>query len=178
MKPWDGIIPKEEQDAYRAVGFGRQNPPLARPIAELDQAPFVQPHDRHTALLGGVDDAAGAWPQADALGQRPGGCVAVGRGLVVEATRLGLEHLGQCGCLGRLLLGLAAQLVGHLLGMQQQLRSRRTVRRLVTGLAARVWVDRLHSVHQVLVRRISPPTGSVPRRLAYPRSILPDRPGV
>jgi nicotinamidase-related amidase len=23
MKPWDGIIPKEEQDAYRAVGFGR-----------------------------------------------------------------------------------------------------------------------------------------------------------
>jgi maleamate amidohydrolase len=23
MKPWDGIIPKEEQEAYRAVGFGR-----------------------------------------------------------------------------------------------------------------------------------------------------------
>jgi len=23
MKPWDGIIPKEEQEAYRVVGFGR-----------------------------------------------------------------------------------------------------------------------------------------------------------
>ena len=22
MKPWDGIIPAEEQEAYRAVGFG------------------------------------------------------------------------------------------------------------------------------------------------------------
>ena len=23
MKPWDGIIPIEEQEAYRAAGFGR-----------------------------------------------------------------------------------------------------------------------------------------------------------
>ena len=23
MKPWDGIIPAQEQEAYRAVGFGR-----------------------------------------------------------------------------------------------------------------------------------------------------------
>ena len=25
MKPWDGVIPQHEQDAYRAAGFGRSS---------------------------------------------------------------------------------------------------------------------------------------------------------
>ena len=25
MKPWDGIIPQAEQDAYRAAGFGKRS---------------------------------------------------------------------------------------------------------------------------------------------------------
>ena len=127
--------------------------------------------EKHADLLARVGDRLPGLPRGVGqpcvgLGQRTRRRVAVGRGLVVEATRLGLEHLGQSGRLGRLLLRLAAQLVGHLLGVQQQLRSRRTVRRLVTGLGVCVWVDRLHSVHQVLVQPTLPPTGSVPRRLA------------
>ena len=90
----------------------------------------------------------------------PGG-LAVDSRLLVQPSRLGLEHLSERGRLGGLLLGLAAQLVGHLLGMQQQLSSRSAVRwlvaRLLTHLGAGVWVDRLHSVHRVLSADCCPP---------------------
>jgi len=30
MKPWDGVIPQHEQEAYRAAGFGRPSGPRAK----------------------------------------------------------------------------------------------------------------------------------------------------
>ena len=146
---------------------------------------------QHPDLLAGIGDRLacllrGVGEPGLGHGERAGRGVVVGGGLVVEAACLGLEHLGQRGRLGGLLLGLAAQLVGHLLGMEQQLggsgsvrrlRGRRLHGRLRGRLGARVWVDRLHSVHQVLVQPTLPPTGSVPRRLTYPRSILRQGPG-
>ena len=126
--------------------------------------------EQHADLLARVADglaglARRIGEQGLRLGAGPAGGLPVGGRLVVQPPRLGLEHLGQRGRLGGLLLGLVAQLVGHLLGVQQQLGSRRAVgrlrarvrARLRVRLGARMWVDRLHSVHQVLVRRPRPP---------------------
>ena len=53
MKPWDGIIPGDEQEAYRAAGFGRRYRPRAAAGA-ADHRRAV-PHGRHraAAVLGG-----------------------------------------------------------------------------------------------------------------------------
>ena len=50
-----------------AVGFGGPDATLVGAVAQLHQVAVVQPHRGDAALAGGVDDAGGAGPQAQAV---------------------------------------------------------------------------------------------------------------
>ena len=138
---------------------------------------------QHPNLLARVGDRLAGLPRGVGepglgLGERAGRGVAVGGGLVVEAARLGLEHLGHArsprrpaappGCAAR------RPPAGHAAAAgQQRFRAPapRSTRRPSVGRSPAFRSSGPCPAD-------SPPTGSVPRRLAYPRSILRERPGV
>ena len=93
--------------------------------------------------------------------EHPLGLHAVGDGLVVQATGLGLEVGCHLGGLAGLLLGLLAHLVGDLLGMHEQPRGG-----VARRLAARIRLECLHCVHEVLSSRQGP------HRLVDPPPVL------
>ena len=53
MKPWDGIIPQEEQEAYRAAGFGRRTGLGQRPALLIIDVQYRTVGTTPAPVLGG-----------------------------------------------------------------------------------------------------------------------------
>ena len=120
------------------------------------------------------------------LGAGPAGGLTVGGRLVVQPPGLGLEQSGASavasrpaarpGCAARRPPAGRAAAAGQPPCRGSSLRP--WPPRVLRVRLVRLWVDRLHSVHQVLVRRPRPPQASYLVGVAYPRSILPRPPDV
>src|ERR1700750_3464886 len=75
MKPWDGIIPTEEQDAYRAAGFGRPT--------GIGRRPALLIIDVQYRTVGTVPR-----PFAEAIKEFPTSCGEIGWAAVKNICRL------------------------------------------------------------------------------------------